>query len=389
MFHEAHPVSADVSYDGNVNELVCLDMDNGPSLVDRIRRAWDNGDAIFPLDQRLPDTAKRTLITHVRPTIIATESDDTRVAGTPVDSGDAVVVATSGSTGVPKAAVLTHDAVAASARAVHQRLGVTEDDSWYACLPVAHVGGLSVVMRSLILGTRLVADPRFSVEGYREAARNGCTLVSLVSTAMQRVDTSAFRWIVLGGAKPPQDRPSNSVATYGLTETGSGVVYNGQPLQGVEIKITDGVIQVRCPMLLRSYRDGTIPLDAEGWFRTGDLGHWADDGCLVVDGREGDLIITGGENVWPDAVEATLLKLATVTDVCVAGLPDGEWGQKVTAWVVSDHDISLDIVRSHVKEELPPFCAPRRVIRVDEIPRTALGKPRRAELVAAAMLLDD
>jgi O-succinylbenzoic acid--CoA ligase len=302
----------------------------------------------------------------------------------PVDDGDALVVATSGSTGDPRGVVLTHAAVAASATATSDRLGVGPGDAWLACLPLCHVGGLSVVTRALLTGTPLTVLPGFEPEAVMDAARSGATLVSLVPTALARIDASRFRVIVLGGARPPQDRPANTVTTYGMTETGSGVVYDGVPLDGVEVRIDDrGEIHLRGPMLLRCYRDGTRPLDPEGWLATGDLGRWQPDGRLHVDGRKGDLIITGGENVWPEPVEAVLRTHPAVADVAVAGRPDPEWGQRVTALVVpADPGAppTLDQLRDHVKEVLPGFCAPRSMALVSSIPRTALGKIRRAAL---------
>jgi O-succinylbenzoic acid--CoA ligase len=364
-----------------VNELVCLDMPCGPQMVDRIRRAWDEGDAIFPLDQRLPAPARALVIDAVQPTRVATLGNETNIPGAFVETGDAVVVATSGTTGQPKAVVLTLDAVVASAQATSRRLGVTSSDKWLACLPPSHVGGLSVILRSILTDTPLIAVPAFSVEEYDEAARDGATLVSLVSTALQRVDSTKFRTIVLGGARPPQDRPTNTVTTYGMTETGSGVVYDGVPLENVEIEIRDSIIYIKAPMLMRGYRNGASPLTHDGWLRTGDIGTF-DNGRLTVEGREGDLIITGGENVWPEEVEAAIRTSPMVTDVCVAGVPDQEWGQLVTAWIVTNEQTpSLEDIRSHVKETLPAHCAPRRIEVVSEIPRTSLGKPKRAELI--------
>ena len=168
-----------------------------------------------------------------------------------------------------------------------------------------------------------------------------------------------------------------------MTETGSGIVYNGHPLPGVEIRIVDGVIEVRAPMLFRTYRDGTSPLDAEGWFRTGDIGDF-DGSILSVQGREGDLIITGGENVWPQQVEDALTKHNSVLEVCVAGVPDREWGHSVHAWIVLNEDqvISLDETRDLVKQTLPSYCAPKELHIVSSIPRTSLGKPQRALLIS-------
>ena len=166
-----------------------------------------------------------------------------------------------------------------------------------------------------------------------------------------------------------------------MTETGSGVVYDGRPLDGVEVRVDKtGEIHVRGPMLLRTYRDGTDPR-RDGWFATGDLGRWDPDGRLVVDGRRGDLIISGGENVWPEPVEAVLRRHPKVRDVAVGGTTDPEWGQVVTAYVVAAGEApTLDELRAAVKEELAPHCAPRRLVLVDAIPRTALGKVRRADL---------
>ena len=356
-------------------------MPCGPQMVDRIRQAWDDGDAIFPLDQRLPAPSRALVMDAVKPTRVATLDNETKIPGVFVETGDAVVVATSGTTGRPKAVVLTRDAVVASAQATSQRLGVTTSDKWLACLPPSHVGGLSVILRSIVTETPLIAVSAFSVEVYDAAAREGATLVSLVSTALQRVDSTKFRSIVLGGARPPQDRPANTVTTYGMTETGSGVVYDGVPLENVEIDIRESIIYVKAPMLMRGYRDGDSPITHDGWLRTGDIGTY-ENGRLAVEGREGDLIITGGENVWPEVVEAAIRTSPLVSDVCVAGIPDHEWGQAVTAWIVPNNFTpSLEEIRLHVKETLPAHCAPRRIEIVSEIPRTSLGKPKRAELI--------
>ncbi|MCU1375209.1 MAG: menE, partial [Actinomycetia bacterium] len=195
-----------------------------------------------------------------------------------------------------------------------------------------------------------------------------------------RMDTSRFRTVVLGGAAPPEDRPANCVTTYGMTETGSGIVYDGIPLDGVEVRAVDGELHVRGPMLLRAYRDGSDPKDPDGWLATGDAGSVV-DGVVRVEGRMGDVIVTGGEKVWPDPVERVLRRLASVADVAVAGRPDPEWGQRVVAWVVAaGTPPTLEELRDAVKSELPAYAAPKQVVLVGELPRTALGKVRRAEL---------
>ena len=344
--------------------LIALDRPGGPEFVDQLRRIWDAGDAAFPVDQRLPAPARATVCAAMQ-------------VGEEVDDGDALVVATSGSTGTPKGVVLTHDAIAASAEATSRRLEVTADDHWLACLPLSHVGGLSVVTRALHTGTRLTVLPGFDAVAVTEV---GASLVSLVATALRRIDPSIFRCIVLGGSRPPADRPSNTVTTYGMTETGSGVVYDGVPLDGVEVRIDgDAEVWLRGPMLLRGYRDGTRPFDADGWLPTGDLGRWLDDGRLHVDGRRGDLIITGGENVWPETVEAVLSTHPAVAEAMVRGIADDEWGQVVEAVIVpSGAAPTLDEIRAFVKDTQPAFMAPRSIRIVDALPRTALGKLQRS-----------
>jgi O-succinylbenzoic acid--CoA ligase len=168
-----------------------------------------------------------------------------------------------------------------------------------------------------------------------------------------------------------------------MTETGSGVVYNGKALRGVELEIRDSIVYVRAPMLLRAYRDGSVPFDSDGWFCTNDRGSLSDEGVLKIEGRDGDLIITGGENVWPEVVEDALREYQSITDLCVAGVPDPEWGHAVHVWIVAADttQISLDAVRGHVKQTLPAHFAPRHIHFVAEIPRTALGKPQRSVLV--------
>ena len=366
--------------------LVALDLPGGPEFVDALRRTWDAGDAVFPVDQRLPDAARRTLFEAIAPSaVIGPEGRLTNLAGgAPVEPGDALVVATSGTTGAPRGVVLTHTAVAASAVATSARLDVNSGDQWIACLPLSHVGGLSVVTRALHTGSPLTVLPGFDDAAIRSAVdvHRGDTLISLVATTLRRTDPTRFRTIVLGGARPPADLPPNVVTTYGLTETGSGVVYDGVPLDGVEVRIVSSEIHLRGPMLLRAYRDGSDPT-VDGWFPTGDLGRLDNGGRLVVDGRRGDLIITGGENVWPETVESALATHPSVADVAVAGSPDPEWGQLVTAYVVPvDRSPALDELRDHARHVLPPYALPRRVVEVEAIPRTSLGKIVRARLGA-------
>ena len=415
--------------------LVALDLPGGPAFVEALRRAWDTGDAVLPVDQRLPMPAKQQLMEAMAPSRVVSQAGmAARAGGRPVQPGDALVVATSGTTGTPRGVVLTHAAIRASAVATSNRLQVEPSaHRWLACLPLSHVGGLSVVTRALITGTPLEVLPGFDAAEVTKRAGPE-VLVSLVAVALGRVDAGAFHTVVLGGSAPPAGLAANVVTTYGMTETGSGVVYDGIALDGVEVAIgARGEVRLRGPMLLRAYRDRgrhgdgagdpdghshshshsdpdshshsdgdpdghsdrdrdgrsdrdegeTTPLDAEGWFATGDAGRIGPDGRLHIDGRLSDLIVSGGENIWPAPVEAVLRKHPAISDVAVAGRPDPEWGERVVAWVVPADPASpptLEDLRRQVKEQLAPWAAPRQLVLLAELPRTGIGKVQKNAL---------
>lgn len=356
--------------------VVAIALPPGPEFVRELQRVWDEGDAALPLDPRLPPAAAAQLLDGLRPAVVVDPSGARRSldGAWPAEDGDALVVATSGTTGAPKGVVLTHEAVRASAAASSRRLDVDpERDAWLSLLPAAHIGGLSVLTRALATGTRLTFEP--------EDVR--ATLVSVVPTQANRLDLSRFRAVLVGGSSDWRERPANVVRTYGMTETGSGVAYDGRPLDGVDIRVeASGEISVRGPMLLRAYRDGTDP-KVDGWLPTGDSGRFAGD-RLHVDGRIGDVIVTGGEKVWPVVVETALRTHEGVADVVVAGRPDAEWGQRVIAWIIAADPTApptLEVLREHVKATLPAYAAPRDVWVVDSFPRTSSGKVVR-ELLA-------
>lgn len=375
-------------------ELVALDAVGTRGFVDAVLRVWDAGDAVLPIDPRLSPTARQRLLAQLG-AAVEQAADGTRRQldpSRPCETGDALVVATSGTTADPKGVVLTHDALAASAAATNSRLGIDASDRWLACLPLSHMGGLGVVVRALAAGTGLTMALRPDEASIAEGLADGCTRIALVATVLTRVDTSGFTTVLLGGGPAPTMVPDNAVVTYGLTESGGGVVYDGRPLDGVEVSVVDGTIRLRCPMLARAYRASQSPApdsasasastltDDEGWFDTCDVGHLEADGRLVVQGRSGDMIVTGGEKVWPSAVESVLADHPAVAEVAVIGRPDAEWGQIVVAVVVPTDQASppgLDVLRAAVAEGLAPWAAPRHLELVNALPRTALGKVAR------------
>jgi O-succinylbenzoic acid--CoA ligase len=380
-----------------VPELVALDLPGGTGFVDTLRAIWDTGDAAAPLDPRLPPAARQALLAALQPSRIVSSDGEHHVVpgGVPVEPGDALVIATSGSSGQPKGVVLTHEALVASARATSTRLGIDPSrHSWLGCLPLAHVGGLSVVTRAMLTGTPLTVLPGFDADVVEALGRSGeATHVSLVTAALRRLDPSVFTAILLGGSRPPKELPGNAVVTYGMTETGSGVVYDGVPLDEVEVAIAhfsdegdEGEVLLRGPMLLRSYRDGATgrvvgPDGSRSWFATGDAGALTAAGTLTVVGRLAEMITTGGEKVWPDAVERVLAAHRDVAEVAVWKRPDPEWGERVVAWVVAaESQPGVEELKELVAGTIAPWAAPKEIVFTAELPRTSSGKVRRSEL---------
>lgn len=377
-----------------VPELVALMVPAGERFVQLVDEIWSRGDAFAPVDPRLPPERHREVLNVVQPTSLVSgepgvETVHAMPGGQPAEPGDALIIATSGSSGHPKAVIHTHQSIAASARATTAALDIEPaTDRWLACLPLAHIGGLSVVLRSLITGTGLEVHDGFDPDAVVDAARRGATLVSLVTRSLHRIDPGLFRVVLIGGAAPPADRAANVVATYGMSETGSGIVYSRRDgrqrvLDGCEIRLVDDQIQLRGPMLFRGYRGLPDPFVDDGWFPTGDLGSWTDDGRLHVRGRAGDVIVTGGEKVWPEPIERLLGGRDDIREVALVGVPDDDWGHRVVAVVVptdAQHPPNLDQLRAAVKEQHPVWCAPRELVLVDALPRTSLGKIRRSSL---------
>jgi o-succinylbenzoate---CoA ligase len=334
----------------------------------RLWSAWESGAAFVPLDPRL---------------------DGVPPAPFETPPGTRTVIFTSGTTGTPKPVALTEANHEASAIASAWNLGVAPDDRWLCCLPLWHVGGLAILIRSAIYGTTAVLHDGFDAERVRdELERGGVTLVSLVATMLRRlIDAGLSEWpglraaLVGGGPVPPdlvawaQEHGFPLIPTYGMTETASQVVTGHRPLIGVEVRIgDDDEILVRGPMV------APAAADADGWLHTGDRGCICPDGSLYVQGRIDDVIVTGGENVAAAEVEDALLSHPAVHDAAVTGRPDPEWGEAIVAFVVVSDGASDGELLAHCRERLPGFKVPKAIERRAELPRNAAGKLLRNEL---------
>lgn len=356
-------------------DLLAVVLPPGPPWLEVVREAWERGVALFPIDTRLTEGERAALLERGKPTAVLDPDGRRAFDGEPC--GAAVVVATSGAAGEPKLVELSRGAVDAAVRASAERLDARPGDPWLACLPPAHIGGLLVYLRAAVLGAPLEILERFDPV---LVARSGAAFASLVPTMVRRIaaaglDLRAYRSVLVGGAALP-GAPGGwpLVRTYGQTETCGGVVYDGAPLAGVEVRVAGGEIEVRGPTLMDGYRFGPRH---EGWLRTGDAGV-LEDGRLRVLGRLDDAIVTGGEQVWPGEVEAALADHPALQDVAVAGVPDPDLGERVVAFVVGT--ATLDDVRAHLDDRLARFKHPRELLVVARIPRTASGKIRRSML---------
>jgi o-succinylbenzoate---CoA ligase len=366
------------------------------------------GAALLPLGPRLT-AAERSAIVAAEEAIIdlddpgqltQTEADLPLLGEHDMDDVCCRVL-TSGSTGRPKPVALSYGNFLWNAVGSGFNIGVLPEDRWLCCVPLSHIAGLGIVMRSVIYGTAAVIHDGFDVDRVGEALeRDRITQVSLVATMLARlleagVDLSGPRAILVGGGPVPAEaleeaiaRGATVVQTYGLTETCSQVTTlapaeaerklgsAGRPLLTTHLRIQEGEILIQGPTVAPGCAD------ADGWFHTGDLGHIDEEGFLYVDDRIDDVIVSGGENVAPAEVEEVLLRHPEVADAAVIGREDPEWQQAVTAVVVLEDGSTAtpDDLRRHCAESLAGFKVPKRVELASALPRTPSGKLMRRAL---------
>jgi O-succinylbenzoic acid--CoA ligase len=366
------------------------------------------GAALLPLSPRLTEAERAGIIAAVEPMIdlddpgllTQTEADLPMLGEHDTDAICAYVLS-SGSTGAPKPIGLTYGNFLWSAMGGAFNIGVDPADRWLCCLPLSHIAGLSIVMRSAIQGTTAVVHDGFDVERVAYAlAEERISVVSLVTTQLSRLleasaDLSGPRAILVGGGPVPEailaealGRGGTVVQTYGLTETCSQVTTlapedaqrklgsAGRPLLTSHIRIRGGEILVQGPTVAPGRADDS------GWLHTGDLGYIDEEGFLYVRDRIDDMIVTGGENVVPSEVEEVLLSHPAVEDAAVVGREDPEWQQAVTAVVVlaPGAEVTTDELRHHCAATLAGYKVPKRVELAAALPRTPSGKLMRRAL---------
>jgi O-succinylbenzoic acid--CoA ligase len=323
---------------------------------------------------------------------------------------DAAILFTSGTTGRPKGAVLTRGNQLASARAAGTVLPLAPGDRWLASLPFFHVGGLGIVQRCLLAGACVVVPAAFSAgELARSIEEQGVTHASVVDATLRRILESRggsplparVRAVVVGGGPVGPallEACPQALASYGLTEScamatlvrpgapPAGRRTAGRALPGIDLRIApDGVIELRGPTVMRGYLDdpgATRAAIVDGWLRTGDLGQLDVDGSLTVLARRDDLIVSGGENVYPAEIEHALREHPEVADAVVVGVPDGRWGEVPFAAVELRGPGSPDL-RAFLEPRLARYKLPRIAV-VAAIPRLANGKPDRAAVRESA-----
>jgi len=406
--------------------LVAISASNRPETLVALLALIEAGVPFVPVHPRWTEREVQVLLNDAQPAFYLRDADlgesgsamSAHWPDPPSDDAPLAIIYTSGTTGTPKGAVLQRSAFIASAAGSAQNLGWQDADRWLLCLPLCHIGGLSIVTRCLIARRALILLARYDAQAVLASIlRDQATLLSVVPTMLRGLLAAdeagilqELRAVLSGGAATPLTLVEQAVAhgvnvltTYGLTEACSQVTVqpwclgplvrrgSGSPLPGVELSIRDekdaalpagavGRICVRGQTVMRGYLHRPPLLG--GWFDTGDLGELDSEGMLHVHARRSDLIVTGGENVYPAEVEQVLEAMPGVARALVFGVPDSTWGQAVAAALVaSSGSIDDAALGSWVRTQLATFKRPRLFCQVDAIPELPSGKPDRRQAV--------
>jgi O-succinylbenzoic acid--CoA ligase len=351
------------------------------------------GAAAIPIDLRLSAAEREHRLAGAE-VVVSEPLVPTVSRGVSSFAGDppVAVMHTSGTTAAPKPVVLTHSNFLASALGSAVALGLDPGERWLCPMPLTHVGGLSIPIRSSIYATTVVLHGRFDTEAVLSELMDPgrrITLVSLVPTMLARLLDAGLerpptlRWALLGGGPIAPALVVRAEAagvpvapTYGMTEACSQIATFGWPLPGVELRTSGEEIKVRGPIV------APAAADAMGWLHTGDLGRFDERGRLVITGRKSDTIVSGGENIAPAEVEAALLEHPAVADAAVHPRAHPEWGEAVVATVVlRDGGVAApEELRAHCAARLAGFKVPKVIEFADVLPRTASGKLLRRQL---------
>ncbi len=377
-------------------------------------RCWTYGDAVVEVEDRIttdylvlgPDLEA----TSVFQVMAGLSGGGLTVGGPggwvgPKPEAD-LVVFTSGTTGLPKGVRLTRANLEAAARASMAHLGHGADDNWLLAIPLHHVGGLSILVRQAYAGGSVTLQPGFDPVTFASAMHGKVTMVSVVPTMLRRIleygPFSGLRAVLVGGGPIPDGLLEEATAaglpvlpTYGMTETfgqvatlrpGSRVERKAHPLPGIDVRIgQDGRIAVRGDQVSPGYLGE--PDRPDSWFVTNDLGTLDADGALRVLGRSDNVIITGGENVNPEQVEEAIRRHPNVGEVCVIGVDDAEWGQRLVG--VFEGNIEPDELIQWAHGLLPSHMVPKELRRVSSVPTISIGKPDRRAVMASGFDRDD
>jgi O-succinylbenzoic acid--CoA ligase len=418
--------------------FVSVTIENTLTGLELVHALLESGIAFLPLHPRLTESEREALLQRLSPSAhVAADAERIELtaldlarrphaAGNSADPLEAplALIMTSGTTALPRAAVLSRRAFLASAMASAQNLGWHPEDRWLLSLPLAHIGGLSVVTRCLLARKPLVLADSWQRAASGEAliaamTEGRATLASVVPTQLLRMQEllpraplpAHVRAILTGGAATSSALLDESAArgwpvltTYGSTEACSQIATQapgsapnragcGKPLEGMRVKLEGGAICLQGPSLFSGYHPAQrSPFDAEGWLRTQDLGRIDEHGELHVLGRADEVIISGGENVAPWEVERALERCNGVRQACVFGVPHPRWGQVVAAALLlepGERGEQLARLVEHARRELAAFRRPRRVACLDAFALNRTGKIDRArtrELALEALL---